>query len=98
MLKAGTTTALLALLEQIQADYQGSKEWQEIQQKAYPSSEVKKKEKKVKDKGSKYPGPAAKTVEAQLDGHVEGINKDKVNLSSGAEAAMENIDIKSGKF
>ncbi|MCJ1473413.1 hypothetical protein MMC13_002064, partial [Lambiella insularis] len=93
MLKTGVTTALLALLEPIQAEYQGSKEWQDVQQKAYPAPETKKKEKRIKDKGSKHPGVAPKSVEAQPDGHVDGIHKNKVNLSSGAEAAMENLDI-----
>ena len=63
--------------------------------KAYPRAESKKKEKKTKDKGSRHPGGVAKGVEAQPDGHVEGARKDRVNLSSGAEAALENLDIKS---
>ncbi|MCJ1396294.1 hypothetical protein MMC18_009183 [Xylographa bjoerkii] len=95
MLKAGVSTALITLLEPIQADFKASKEWQEIEMKAYPSAEKKKKEKKIKDKGSRHPGGVAKGVEAQPDGHVEGARKDEVSLSSGAEAAVENLDIKS---
>ena len=95
MLKAGVSAALVALLEPIQADFKASKEWQKIEMKAYPPPETKKKEKKVKDKGSRHPGGVAKGVEAQPDGHVEGARKDEVNLSSGAEGAMENLDIKS---
>ncbi|MCJ1253548.1 hypothetical protein MMC24_001360 [Lignoscripta atroalba] len=93
LLKSGVTSALLALLEPIQADFQASPEWQEIEKKAYPPPETKKKEKKVKDKGSKHPGPV-KGVEVQPDGHVEGKRKDEVNLATGAEKAMENLDIK----
>jgi tyrosyl-tRNA synthetase len=93
LLKSGVTNALITLLEPIQAEFQSSKEWQEIEKKAYPPPETKKKEKKVKDKGSKHPG--AKAVEAKPDGHVEGAGKDQVNLSSGAEAAIQNLDIKS---
>lgn len=61
------TKALNKLLAPIQAAYQASKEWQEITLKAYPPPEQKKKVKKVKDKGSRYPG-AAKGGEAAKDG------------------------------
>ena len=96
MLKSGAANALITLLEPIQADFQASPEWQQIERQAYPPPEIKKKEKKVKDKGTKRPIlDAAKGVEAQPDGHVEGIRKDEVNLSSGADTAMEKLDIKS---
>ncbi|MCJ1436874.1 hypothetical protein MMC27_006256 [Xylographa pallens] len=95
MLKAGVSAALVALLEPIQADFKASKEWQDIEMKAYPPAETKKKEKKVKDKGSRHPGAVTKGVEAQLDGHVEGARKDEVSLSAGAEGATENLDTKS---
>lgn len=36
--------------------YQASPEWQEITLKAYPPPVAQKKQKKVKDKGSRYPG------------------------------------------
>lgn len=93
MLKSGVTNALSALLEPIQADFQASQDWQAVEKKAYPAPETKKKEKKVKDKGSKHPG-AAKGVEAQPDGHVEGEGKTQVDLGSGAESAMDKLDIK----
>lgn len=83
----------MKLLAPIQAEFQASGEWQEIEKQAYPPPEVKKKEKKVKDKGSKRPG--AKAVEAKPDGHVEGAGKDQVNLASGAEAAMQSLDVRS---
>ncbi len=92
LLKTGVANALLSVLEPIQADFQASSEWQEIERKAYPQPETKKKEKKVKDKGSKHPG-AAKGVEAQPDGSVEGRGKDQVNLGTGAEEAMEKLDV-----
>lgn len=47
--------ALLDLLAPIHAAYQADPEWQEITDKAYPSTE-KKKVKKVKNKGTRYPG------------------------------------------
>ena len=39
----------------IQKAYQESPEWQEITLKAYPPA-VQKKQKKIKDKGTRYPG------------------------------------------
>ncbi|KAL9600751.1 MAG: hypothetical protein Q9219_002992 [cf. Caloplaca sp. 3 TL-2023] len=94
LLKAATTKALIELLKPIQAEYQASPEWQEITSKAYPPPEVKKKEKKVKDRGTRFPG-AKGGVEAKPDGHVEGPNQDRVNLGAGAEQAMNGLDIAS---
>ena len=80
------------MLEPIQADFQASKEWQDIETKAYPPPVQVKKEKKVKDKGSRHPG-AAKGVESKPDGHVEGEGEQKVNLADSAIKAMENLDV-----
>ncbi len=67
--------ALNALLAPIQAAFQANKEWQEITLKAYPPEEKKKKVKKVKDKGSRYPGAgkdgAAKDGEAPAEANAE---------------------------
>ena len=93
MLKPAATNALIELLQPIQDEFSQSEEWQDIQRKAYPPPEVKKKEKKVKDRGSRFPD-GAKEVEAKPDGHVEGKTKDQVNLATGAEEAMENLDVK----
>ena len=49
----------------------------------------------MKDRGSKFPGTAAKDVEAKPDGHVEGREKAKVDLAEGAEDAMRSLDVKS---
>jgi len=54
LLKNAVANALIKLMEPIQAAYQASSEWKEITLKAYPP--VQKKEKKMKDKGSRYPG------------------------------------------
>jgi tyrosyl-tRNA synthetase len=43
----------------IKAAYDASPEWQEIAAKAYPVEGEKKKVKKVKNKGTRYPGPVA---------------------------------------
>lgn len=50
------TDALNALLEPIQAEYKASKKWQEVGQNAYPPPEVKKKPKKEKNLGDRFPG------------------------------------------
>ncbi|KAH7161485.1 hypothetical protein EDB81DRAFT_784911 [Dactylonectria macrodidyma] len=60
ILKPAVAKALNELMAPIQAAYQASTEWQEVTQKAYPPPP--KKEKKVKDRGTRFPGakPAAK--------------------------------------
>ncbi|TLS25136.1 hypothetical protein PpBr36_07034 [Pyricularia pennisetigena] len=58
LLKPATTKALLELLTPIQAEFEASKEWQEVTEKAYPPEEKKKKEKKIKNKGTRHPGAA----------------------------------------
>lgn len=64
ILKAAVTKSLNELLAPIQEEFQASKEWQAISLKAYPPPA--KKEKKVKDKGSRHPG-GAKLKEEQID-------------------------------
>lgn len=54
-------------MKSIQADYQSSPEWQEITTKAYPETVPVKKEKKVKDKGSRYPGAANANANANAN-------------------------------
>lgn len=55
----------------IQAEFQASQGWQEITPKAYPPEEKKKKEKKVKDRGTRFPG-AAKAEAKSEDKPAEG--------------------------
>lgn len=60
LLKPAVSRDLNALLAPIQEAFQASKEWQDITEKAYPPPP--KKEKKVKNKGTRHPGtkePAA---------------------------------------
>lgn len=54
LIKPAISGALNALLAPIQEAFQASKEWQEIAEKAYPPPP--KKEKKVKNKGTRHPG------------------------------------------
>ncbi|KAH7325145.1 hypothetical protein B0I35DRAFT_349405 [Stachybotrys elegans] len=57
LLKPAVAKALNELLKPIQDAYQASQEWQNIALEAYPPPP--KKEKKVKDKGSRHPGAVA---------------------------------------
>lgn len=63
--------AIIELTDPIRAVYAESKEWQEIALKAYPPA--KKKEKKVKDKGSHYP---VRNKEAPKEAPKEEASKD----------------------
>lgn len=79
------TDALNALLEPIQAEFKESKEWQEVAQKAYPPPEVKKKPKKERKLGDRFPGVVRDQVkpddrvqeeqEKHEDGLVTGLSK-----------------------
>ncbi|GAB0137852.1 hypothetical protein EsDP_00006105 [Epichloe bromicola] len=81
LLKPAVAKTLNELLAPIHTAYQASKDWQEVALKAYPPPP--KKEKKVKDKGSRYPGggkPAgdaapAKAEDANVDGAAAGVLK-----------------------
>ena len=92
MLKPAITKALINLLKPLQEEYQASTDWQEITIKAYPPEETKKKEKKVKNRGTKFPGFKG-GVEAKTDGHVEGEAKDEVDLGTGAEEVMDKLGL-----
>jgi len=74
LLKSGVTAALVELLAPIQAEFQASAEWQDIEKKAYPPVEPAKKKKQPKDKGSKYPG--AGHIKPKSDGSVQGPGKE----------------------
>jgi tyrosyl-tRNA synthetase len=91
LLKAGATAALVALLAPVQADFQSSPEWQEIEKKAYPPAEPAKKKKAPKDKGSKYPG--AGNVKANPDGSIEGQGKEQLEVGKTAEEAMSKLEV-----
>jgi tyrosyl-tRNA synthetase len=56
LLKQSVTKGLNDLLDPIRKKFESDKEWQKCSERAYPVVEVKKKEKKKKDKGSFHPG------------------------------------------
>jgi len=82
LLKASVTAALNELLAPIQAEFQASQEWQEIEKQAYPPAEPEKKtKKKVKDKGTRHPGAAA---------NMNGVVEEKVEVvETGKKEASE---------
>ncbi|KAK4152131.1 tyrosine--tRNA ligase, cytoplasmic [Chaetomidium leptoderma] len=63
LIKPAVSRELSALLAPIQEAFQSSKEWQEIAEKAYPPPP--KKEKKVKNKGTRHPGAPKDQAETQ---------------------------------
>jgi tyrosyl-tRNA synthetase len=72
LLKPIVAQALNDLLAPIQAKYQASQEWQEVALKAYPPVEMPKKEKKVKNPGTRFPGPkGAALADRTKTGQVE---------------------------
>ncbi|KAK4126743.1 tyrosine tRNA ligase [Parathielavia appendiculata] len=77
LIKPAVTRELNALLAPIQQAFQASKEWREIADKAYPPPP--KKEKKVKNKGTRYPGgvreqPDTKETELPVQLNGEALN------------------------
>lgn len=93
LLKATVTDGLNALLKSVQEDFLASKEWQEIEQKAYPPPpEPAKKVKTKKNKGTGAPG--LKDAKVQPDGSVEGKDTEKINVGANVDAALEKLDIK----
>ena len=76
LLKAAVSASLVALLAPIQAEFLASKQWQEVELKAYPPDKTVKKEKKQKDKGTRHPGAVA-TAPAPPNGEVEMPSRQK---------------------
>ncbi|GAB7352224.1 hypothetical protein MBLNU459_g2698t1 [Dothideomycetes sp. NU459] len=92
LLKSGVTNAINELLAPIQAAFQASKEWQDIEKLAYPPPPVvEKKKKEKKDKGKFHPG-AAKAA-AQADGSVEGPDAAEVGVGKDVDAALSNLKV-----
>ncbi|KAK5168905.1 Tyrosine--tRNA ligase cytoplasmic [Saxophila tyrrhenica] len=95
-LKPAVTDALLEILGPIRKQFEENKEWQEVEQKAYPPPPAPpKKEKKVKNLGTRFPGgkggdkaeAANGSVEVKADGHVEGPKAHEVSVGKSAEDA-----------
>jgi tyrosyl-tRNA synthetase len=74
LLKAAVAKALIELMAPIRKAFEVSAEWQKISADAYPEETEKegpkKKEKKAKDKGSRYPGKPKEPKEPKDGEHV----------------------------
>ena len=94
LLKSGVSDTLNGILAPIQAEFQADKEWQQALEEGYPTEqpEKKKKDKKPKDKGSRYPGGAKVTTNP--DGTIEGPDAEKVNIGESVEDALSNLAVK----
>lgn len=95
-LKPAVTKAIISLLEPIQAAYNASPEWQEVERRAYPPPPFEEKKKKPKkDKGTKAPN---RNVGAKSDGSLVGEDseKTKASLSDNAAEAMKQLHIGGG--
>ncbi|KAF4968861.1 hypothetical protein FSARC_3796 [Fusarium sarcochroum] len=88
ILKPAVAAGLNAIMDPIRAEFEASKEWQEITLKAYPPPA--KKEKKVKNRGTRFPGAkgeATQNAEGDVTKKVEDLT---VADGVSAEAAQAN--------
>jgi len=91
-LKPAVTEALLEILAPIKKTFDETKEWQEIEARAYPPPPAPaKKPKKEKNLGSRFPGgkggAAPAQVEAKPDGHLEGKDAEAIAIGKTKEEA-----------
>jgi tyrosyl-tRNA synthetase len=101
-LKPAMTEALLELLIPIRKSFEESKEWQEVEQKAYPPPPAPEKKKKVKNLGTKFPGAKGGqqpngSVEAKPEGSVDGPGAQQVSVGKSTEEAMKRLSVGSTK-
>ena len=100
-LKPAVTDALLEFLGPIRKAFEDSKEWQAVEQKAYPPPPApEKKKKKEKNLGSRFPGskPAPNgSIEANPDGSLEGPGAHEASVGKSAEEAMKRLSMGNGK-
>lgn len=95
-LKPAVTAALLEILAPIRQTFETSQEWQEVEKRAYPPPPApEKKQKKPKDRGSRFPGnkPAADGVEVKPDGHLEGPGAQEASVGKSTEEAMSKLSV-----
>ncbi|KAF4455163.1 tyrosyl-trna synthetase [Fusarium albosuccineum] len=89
MLKPAVAQGLIDLMAPIQAEFQASKEWQDLTLKAYPPPV--KKEKKVKNRGTRFPGAKGGDAANNADGDVtKKVEELSVADGAPAEAAQPN--------
>ncbi|WPH00075.1 tyrosyl-tRNA synthetase [Acrodontium crateriforme] len=97
-LKPAVTDALLEILNPIRKAFDESKDWQEVEKKAYPPPVVVEKKKKVKNLGTRFPGakPAGEAgakIEAKPDGHIEGKDAQELSVGKITEEALSKLQV-----
>lgn len=80
-LKTGVSTQIIELLAPIREDFANTPDFQEAQAKGYPEAAPKpKKEKKVKNKGTMYPGAGANNSKPEADVSKVADNLEQTNI------------------
>lgn len=88
LIKPAVAKGLNEILAPIQAEFQASKAWQEITEKAYPPPPPpQKKKKEKKDKGSMHPGAKNKPQQ-------ENAQPDGPKAVDGVQAATSEVPIR----
>ncbi len=67
LIKPALAKGLIEIMEPILAEFQASKEWQAITERAYPPPPAPIKKKKEKNKGTMHPGAAKAKAQAQQE-------------------------------
>ena len=104
ILKPAVTDALLEILAPIRQAYDSSKEWQDVDQKAYPPPPAPEKKKKVKNLGTRFPGAKGEAkadgksqpngdLVAKPDGHLEGPGAQTASVGESTEEAMKRLSV-----
>jgi len=97
--KPAATEALLTILTPIRQAFENSSDWQEIEKRAYPPPPApEKKQKKVKNLGSRFPGSkggdsSESALEAKPDGHVEGPGAHEASVGKSTDEAMAKLGV-----
>lgn len=101
LLKSSVTRALVDLLRPIQAEFQASQEWQDVERKAYPPAETGKKKKTPKDKGSRYPGASnfssEKSAGSTQSSDIPRAAAAAAELGNNLDEAMGKLEVDRGR-
>lgn len=105
-LKPAVTEALLEILGPIRKAFLENKDWQTVEQNAYPPPPAVEKKKKVKNLGSRFPGAAKGEdgkgtngvangfpVVVQSGGHIEGEGAAEASVGKSTEDAMKKLSV-----
>lgn len=94
LLKSGVTSALTNMLAPCQAEFLATEKWQEVERLAYPPAEPEKKKKKVKDKGTRFPGAGAANTNGAAEEKVEVVETGKKGGSDLVDGRQLNVEVR----